>query len=262
MAPKKRLFSYFCAFLCCSVPLLLPAARGAEPAAPAHESLAKVPPASIVIGFVGGFVHDDDIRHVPVQLSHRLRQEYPAGVWIKTFENHHLRDAYRTVLQKLDTNQDGFLSDEEKKNARIILYGHSWGASTAVTMARELQQEQIPVLLTVQVDSVQRKGQNDAVIPPNVAEAVNFYQPYGLIHGRAKITAADPSRTQILGNYLFDYRKEPVVCHETTWYVRLLSKTHMESECDPHIWSRVEAMIRQRLSANANTAAFVPPPSQ
>ena len=133
MAPNKTLFSYFCAFLCCCFPL--PAARGAEPAAPARESLAKIPPASIVIGFVGGYVHDDDIRHVPVQLSLRLRQEYPAGVWIKTFENHHLRDAYRTVLQKLDTNHDGFLSDEEKKNARIILYGHSWGASTAVTMA-------------------------------------------------------------------------------------------------------------------------------
>ena len=158
---------------------------------PVPTSTAARPPARIVVGFLGGFVHDDDIRHVPVQLSRKLREEYPEGVWIRTFANHQLRTAYRSVLQKLDTNQDGFLSDDEKKSARIILYGHSWGASTAVTMARDLQREQIPVLLTVQVDSVQRKGQNDGVIPPNVAEAVNFYQPYGLIHGRAKITAAD-----------------------------------------------------------------------
>ena len=253
MAPTKRLFSHFCALLCCLAPL--PAARGAESVGPVPTSTAALPPARIVVGFVGGFVHADDIRHVPVQLSRRLREEYPDGVWIRIFANHHLRAAYRSVLQKLDTNQDGFLSDDEKKSARIILYGHSWGASTAVTMARDLQREQIPVLLTVQVDSVQRKGQNDAVIPPNVVEAVNFYQPYGLLHGRAKITAADPSRTQILGNYLFDYHKEPVVCHTTTWYVRLLSKTHMESECDPHIWSRVEAMIRQRLSPDANTVS-------
>ena len=115
MAPKKRLFSCFCAFLCCSVSLLLPAARAAEPAPPALESLAKVPPASIVIGFVGGFVHDDDIRHVPVQLSHRLRQEYPAGVWIKTFENHHLRDAYRTVLQNSTPTRTDFCPTRKRR---------------------------------------------------------------------------------------------------------------------------------------------------
>jgi hypothetical protein len=254
MALAKRRFFYFCAALCCFLPFS--AAWGAEPVTSNHAQASARIPASIVVGFVGGFVRHDDLRHVPVQLARRLSEAYPSGTWIKTFENHHIHDAYRAVLQQLDTNHDGFLSAEEKNNARIILFGHSWGASTVVTLARALQRQQIPVMLTVQVDSVQKKGQNDAVIPANVAEAVNFYQPYGLIHGRAKITAADPTHTQILGNYLFDYHKDPAVCKETIWYVNLLSKTHMESECDPRLWSRVETLIRQHLP-QAPTAAIV-----
>jgi pimeloyl-ACP methyl ester carboxylesterase len=252
MVRTTKLFFFFCAAVCCLLPLF--AAKAAEPAGPVQATVAANAPASIVVGFVGGFVHDNDVRHVPVQLTHRLQKEYPSGVWIKTFENHHFHDAYRAVLQRLDTNHDGILSDDEKKSARIILFGHSWGASTAVTLARALQRLHIPVMLTVQVDSVQKKGQDDAVIPNNVAEAVNFYQPYGLIHGRSKIVAADPSQTQILGNYLFDYHKEPAVCQETIWYVRLLSKTHMESECDPRLWSQVETLIRQHLPSDASTA--------
>jgi pimeloyl-ACP methyl ester carboxylesterase len=252
MARTTKLFFFFCAILCCLVPLF--AAKAAGPASPIQATISANAPASIVVGFVGGFVHDNDFRHVPVQLTQRLQEEYPSGVWIKTFENHRFHDAYRAVLARLDTNHDGILSDDEKKSARIILFGHSWGASTAVTMARALQRLHIPVMLTVQVDSVQKKGQNDAVIPNNVAEAVNFYQPYGLIHGRAKITAADPTQTQILGNYLFDYHKEPAVCKQTIWYVRLVSKTHMESECDPRLWSQVETLIRQHLPSDATTA--------
>lgn len=252
----KRQFSYFCALLCCLAPFST--ARGAEPVGSIHTPVSATAPANIVLGFVGGFVHHDDLRHVPVQLVRRLRASYPTGTWIRTFENHHFHDAYRALLQQLDTNHDGILSDEEKKNAHIILFGHSWGASTAVTMARALQREQIPVMLTVQVDSVQKKGQNDAVIPANVAEAANFYQPYGLIHGRVRITAADPAHTQILGNYLFDYHKDPAVCKQTIWYVNLVSKTHMESECDPLLWSRVETLIRQHLPTQDTSASIAP----
>ena len=109
------------------------------------------------------------------------------------------------------SNHDGVLSAEEKARARIILFGHSWGASAAVLLARDLRREGVPVLLTVQVDSVAKVWQNDSVIPDNVAEAVNFYQPHGFIHGRARITAADPAKTEILGNYRTDYKKNPVV---------------------------------------------------
>ena len=104
----------------------------------------------------------------------------------------------------LDANHDGALSTQEKVDARIAIYGHSWGASETVTLARALGVQGIPVLLTIQVDSVRKPGENDDTIPANVAQAVNFYQRTGLLHGLAAIHAADASRTRILGNLRMD----------------------------------------------------------
>jgi hypothetical protein len=103
------------------------------------------------------------------------------------------------------------------------------------------------VSLTIQVDSIAKHGVDDSVIPDNVAEAINFYQAGGILHGRSKITAADPSRTRILGNVRFTYEKEPPECRAYPWYDRLLFKGHTAIECDPRVWSQVEALIRMRL---------------
>ncbi len=128
----------------------------------------------IVIGFVGGFVKRDDARHPEVQLAEQLRHRYPSSIYVEVFENHQREAAHRQVLQWLDSNGDGTLTAEEKRRARIILYGHSWGASEVVTLARELECRKIPVLLTIQVDSVAKPREQDGVIPSNVANAVNF----------------------------------------------------------------------------------------
>jgi len=234
--------------------------REANAATPTTQTTAA--PSNIVIGFVGGFVRHDNPNHGPVRLAKQIRRTMPQDTYVQVFENRRRRLAYETILRQLDTNHDGVLSSEEKSRARIILFGHSWGASAAVLLARDLRREGVPVLLTVQVDSVAKAWQNDGVIPDNVAEAVNFYQPHGIIHGRARITAADPTKTEILGNYLTDYRKEPVECPEASWVDRVFTPGHMQSECDPRLWSRIEGMVRQRLSsfetsANASAAASV-----
>lgn len=150
-------------------------------------------------------------------------------------------------MRLVDTNHDGTLSAEEKRNARIILYGHSWGASEAVMLARELGKEGIPVLLTVQVDSVSKPGENDKDIPANVAEAANFYQLNGFLHGEPQIRAADPSRTHIIGNFRSDYQANPIDCKQYPWYDRLFMKSHTEIECDPKVWAQVETLIQSRL---------------
>jgi hypothetical protein len=127
------------------------------------------------------------------------------------------------------------------------LYGHSWGASEVVTLARELGREGIPVLLTIQVDSVAKPGENDKVIPPNVAEAANFYQLNGLLHGQTQIRAADRARTRIIGNFLLDYKSNPLNCQQYPWYDRLFMKAHTQIECDPRVWTQVESLIDSRL---------------
>ncbi len=84
----------------------------------------------------------------------RQIQNFPKDTYVRVFENRRRKRAYDTVLRLLDTNHDGVLSAEEKARARIILFGHSWGASAAVLLARDLRRLGVPVLLTVQVDSV------------------------------------------------------------------------------------------------------------
>jgi hypothetical protein len=205
-----------------------------------------VPSPYLVIGFLGGFVRQDDPLRSEVKLAEDIRDVYPDGVHVETFENRRFEKAHKEILRLLDSNQNGTLSAKEKKNAHIILYGHSWGGTAVLKLARELERDGIPVLLTVQVDSV---GRQNNVVPANVARAVNFYQPHGLVHGRAVIRAADPSRTEILGNIEVDYENHALDCKGYPWYERLFTKSHMEIGCDPSVWSQVELLIRAELPA-------------
>jgi hypothetical protein len=225
----------------------------ANPAATAAEASANPP--VIVIGFVGGFVNHSNAVHREVRLAAQLRKDYPAGAYVQVFENHRSEDARQQILLLLDTDHDGSLSPAEKQNARIIIYGHSWGASESITLSRALERDGIPVLLTIQVDSITKRGEDDEVIPANVAQAVNFYQPDGILHGRPEIRAADPVRTQILGNFRFDYKVKSVDCPQYSWFARTFEKTHIEIESDPRVWDQVDSLIRAKLPTPIQTAS-------
>jgi hypothetical protein len=218
---------------------------------------AQSAPQIVVIGFVGGFVRRDDPVHSGVQLAAHLRQDYPSGVYVNTFENHQRDQAHRQVLQLLDANHDGALSSDEKHSARVVIYGHSWGASETVTLANQLNRDGVPVLLTIQVDSVAKSGEDDSVIPANVKQAINFYQSDGLLHGRPAIRAADPQRTQILGNFREDYAAKPIRCDAYPWWDRIFMKSHIEIECDPRLWKQVESLIRSKLPPPTRSTAAV-----
>ncbi len=196
-------------------------------------------PPVIVIGFVGGFIRHDNLAHSEVQLGARLRQAYPLGVDVEIFESYHRGRARKRVREVLDTNHDGNLTAGEKQNAHIIIYGHSWGGSEAINLARDLEKDGIPVLLTVQVDSISLRH-NDRVIPANVAQAANFYQPHGPLRGQAAIRAADPTRTRIIGNFRSDYKASDYSCEHYPWYDRVFVKAHTQIECDAAVWKRVE----------------------
>jgi hypothetical protein len=224
------------AFACC-----FPALASENSASGGHAPV-------IVVGFVGGFVRADDAVHSPVQVAARIRAAYATGVYVKVFQNHRREDAHQEILKMLDVDHDGKLSEEERKNARIIIYGMSWGGSETVALARELQGDRIPVLLTIQVDSVSKLQGDDSVIPANVAEAANFYESDGMLHGKTQIRAADPAKTKILGNFRFQYAAEPAECAQYPWWDRWFVKPHTEIECDPVVWRQVETLIVERVT--------------
>jgi len=224
---------------------LLAPARVAESAS--SSSALQTAPSTIVIGFMGGMVKRNEPTRSEVQLAAKLREEFPNAAYIDTYENAHWKDARDKILKLLDVDKNGKLSPDEKQRAHIILFGHSWGASATVTLARDLGNFGIPVLLTVQVDSVQKVGQKDDVIPSNVFEAINFFQPDGMLHGRKQIRAEDPAKTKILGNQELRYKHTSLSCKGYPWQQRLFAKEHMYIECDPEVWTQIEALIRSRL---------------
>jgi hypothetical protein len=209
-------------------------------------------PALIVIGFAGGYVRRNSSVHGEVGLAEHLRKLYGSTIHAEVFENHHGKEAYREILRLVggsnggasnENKSNGAMTESTKRAARIVLYGHSWGASEAVAMARQLERDGVPVLLVVQVDGVPKLGEDDGVIPANVAQAVNFYQSDGFLHGRSKIRAADPAATTILGNFRVTYKDSGIACPGYPWYTRAFTKPHIEIENDPSVWKKVEALI-------------------
>ena len=203
----------------------------------------------IVIGFMGGHIQPDNLIHRDALLVDQLRKNLGSRAVVKAYANRDSEAAHAAILHILDVNRDGTVSPDEAQHARIVIYGHSWGASEAVTLARTLSRNGIPVMLTIQVDSVKKTGEQDDLIPPNVRQAVNVFQRAGLVHGTPVIRAENPKVTTILGNFEVSYRKRQISCTQFPWYDRMLMRSHIEIESDPLIWQWVEALINSRIGA-------------
>ena len=201
------------------------------------------PGTTLVIGLLGGFESWDDEHRGVRQLVLRLRQR--PGVFAESISNHHRGVALSLIRRALDTNRDGRLEPEECARARVILFGQSWGGAAAVATARDLERLGVPVLLTVQVDSV---GTRDEVIPANVRAAVNFYQHDPLtIQGRREIRAADARKTAILGNFEASYIFRSVDESDASWARRTFGGSHAKMELDPAVWRQVENYISEAI---------------
>lgn len=203
----------------------------------------------IVIGFLGGFAKSGDAKHPEVWFGAYLREHYTSAIEVSVVSNHEWRKAKRDVLRLLDADHDGVLTVAEKSQAKIIVFGHSWGASEAATFARDLEQIGIPVLLTIQIDIVSKPGQNPILMPPNVEAAINFFQSEGPLHGRTQVVAEDPVRTEIIGNFHMTYEGHRVDCRNYPWFARTFNKPHHEIENDARVWNQIALVIDSRLSS-------------
>ena len=196
---------------------------------------------TLILGFMGGRNSWNDTEVGVGRLAQRLRRQDIAGIHLETVENTRRNLALRLVRASLDTDRDGRLQPVERLRARIIVYGQSFGGAAVVKFARQLEAQDIPVLLTIQVDSV---GRGDGVIPANVRAAANLYQDNGrLIRGEAPIEAADPGRTRILGNFRFDYENSDIDLSHLRWYKKIGRVAHAKMDRDPEVWRKVEELI-------------------
>ena len=154
------------------------------------------------------------------------------------------------VKRAFDRDQNGLVDASERAQARVVIYGVSFGGAAVVKFARDLHALDISVLLTVQVDSV---GRGDGLIPPNVRRAANFYQQNGtVIRGEGPIRAEDPERTTILADCRVNYDKRKVDISHVNWFKKLGRVAHTYISYDPEVWSRVERLILQESAAPRN----------
>ena len=196
----------------------------------------------LVIGFLGGRDAWDDSSKGVRQLALELRSE---GLLAETFENRRRNVALEVVRDALDRNGDGAIDAQETRTIRLVVYGQSFGGAAVVKFARELNELDVPIELTVQIDSV---GRDDALIPPNVHSAANLYQTDGwFLDGEHPIRAEDPKATRILGNWRFDYSEPPgseISLAGVPWWKLAFRIPHARMDRDPEVWARVKELIQ------------------
>src|SRR5580658_8279474 len=91
------------------------------PVVPAASVAARESPRKlIVIGFLGGNVSASNLVHREAQLIRTLQSHYPLRVHAEAFANRDGDAALQTILNLLDEDKDGHLSDEDKSAARIV----------------------------------------------------------------------------------------------------------------------------------------------
>lgn len=214
------------------------------------DTATPLPPEDVlVIGFMGG--RDPwNSKHVGIgRTAIALRNRKLENAHIVTVENVHRGIALTLIKKAFDRDQDGLISPPEAQSARIILYGQSWGGAAVVKFARQLEEIGMPVLLSIQVDSV---GIGDAYIPPNVRRAANFYQNNGrIIRGEPAIRADDPSRTTILFNQRHDYANKEIKLPNLPWWKTVIRTDHVKMDNDPEVWDQVERLIVEEIASGS-----------
>ncbi len=194
----------------------------------------------LVLGFMGGRDSWKTENHLQ-GLAVKLRSMDHLPLHVEAMENRKRGLAVELIRKALDRNRDGQLEMEERVSARLILYGQSFGGAAVVKLARQLENMQVPVLLTIQIDSV---GRGDGRIPSNVARAANFFQRNGLlIRGEPRVVPEDPLRTTILGNFEFDYGQKQIDISRVPWHKKVFRQAHTKMEHDAEVWERVEELI-------------------
>jgi hypothetical protein len=195
----------------------------------------------LIIGFVGGRESWKDETQGVRKFALALRGQNLEGVFVETVRNNKKRVAMELIRNAFDRNRDGRLDESECASARLVLYGQSFGGAAVIKLARQLEKIKVPVLLTVQIDSV---GRNDGFVPANVIRAANLFQRNGpIIKGERQIRAQQPGATTIVGNFEFDYRHKKIDISGVSWIKKLLRTAHTKT-----VWSLVQKLILESIS--------------
>jgi pimeloyl-ACP methyl ester carboxylesterase len=188
-------------FLCCLSIGLWPGALKAEPAARARVYSGNDRDATcriIYLGFVGALELPENKHSGVVQIRDTLRgKEFP-DVCARSYSPYTWIDGRDWLLTHFPTHTGVLTAAEIASAPKVILVGHSMGGWAAMSVARELRSRDIPVELTIQVDSV---GITDYTIPRNVKSGAIFHARDALALLTTKhLRREDPRHTVLLAD--------------------------------------------------------------
>ena len=201
------------------------------PARAVPDKKPDVPCRIQVLGFSGGLALP---RFMTVSsfegIARSVRELGHPDVCVRSFPVLHSGKAHRWVRGNFPPRTGDRLTDEElARGPRVILYGYSVGAKSALALARKLAKEGIPVELALLIDST---GRGEAVVPRNVRVAVHFYQKKTWLwpfRSDPKIRADDESDTIFLGNRRLDVGHFSIAGHPDVIDLLLSSITQLRA---------------------------------
>jgi hypothetical protein len=166
----------------------------------AGSSSLKSPPSChiIYLGFVGALEPPNNKYSGVVQIREALQTKGYSDVCAKSFSPYSWMQGRDWLLKHFPSHPGELTPEELQRAPRVILVGHSMGGWAILSVARELSSREIPVELTVQVDSV---GITDHTVPKNVKSAAIFHANDVLMFMTTKsIRREDPGHTKLVAN--------------------------------------------------------------
>lgn len=150
----------------------------------------------LYLGFVGGVEPPNNKYSGVVQLRDTLRGPGYPDVCARSFSPYVWPVALSWLLKHFPSQKIPLTPEQLQQSPKVILVGHSMGGWAVLAVARELCARDIPVELTIQVDSV---GITDHTVPRNVKSAAIFHANDALMLLTTKhLRAEAPAHTRIL----------------------------------------------------------------
>ncbi len=174
-------------------------ANPASSASPNIAPLQKQPSCRIIyLGFVGALETSGNKRSGVVQIRDILQTKEYSDVCAKSFSPYSWTDGRDWLLHYFPSHGGPLTPEELQQAPKVILVGHSMGGWAMLSVARDLRSREIPVELTIQIDSV---GITDHTIPRNVKSAAIFHANDVLIFMTTKsVKCEDPNYTKMVAD--------------------------------------------------------------
>jgi hypothetical protein len=154
----------------------------------------------IFLGFVGALEPAGNKYSGVVQIRKTLQGKEYSDVCANSFSPYVWADGRDWLLKHFPSHSGPLTPEELQRSPKVILIGHSMGGWAMMSVARELRSRDIPVELTIQMDSV---GITDYTIPKNVKSCAIFHAKDMLMFMTTKhVKREDPNHTNVVADVM------------------------------------------------------------